>query len=155
MQTSTLLALAMSVSCAVAQCPFQTVAVQTYGQGCNAVFAALPTLTFALDASACQLTANVSSFPGCCNTFRVGSLLALGDQPVNVPLPQFGPGCTLLASPAILLFVPNAAGTSFALNLPPALPPLTFHGQGGVLYFTTIGLSYDFALTEGAQVTLQ
>ncbi len=139
---------------AVAQCPFHTVTAQSYGQGCNPVFAGqIPTVAIALDATACSLDAAVGAFGGCCNTYLVGHLLVLGPQQVAVPLPGFGVGCTLLADPAIVLFAPAMVGGTFTLPLPTvALPPLTFFVQGAAFYFTTIGFDYDFALSAGGQV---
>ena len=149
-----LCAAALTVGLA-AQCPFQTLATTGYGAGCSPVFPGqTPTLSAALDPAACALTVTVGAFGGCCNTFAVGRVLALGDQPANVPLPQFGAGCTLLVQPAILLFLPSAAGDTFSLPLAAALPPLTVYAQGAVLYFTTIGFSTDFALTAGARFDL-
>ncbi|MEO6594857.1 MAG: hypothetical protein ABIP94_08905 [Planctomycetota bacterium] len=139
---------------ALAQCPFTAVSTQSYGQGCNSVFLNLPTLGATLDATTCQVQITVSAFSGCCNTYLIGNLLALGGQSTLIPVPELGPSCTLLVTPDILLFQPNTVGSTFTLSLPPVLPPLTFYAQGGALYFTTIGFSYDFALTAGYQVTL-
>jgi hypothetical protein len=151
-----LLATAFTASLATAQCAFSSVSMQSYGQGCNPVFAIDPTLGVQLDTVNCRLLLTVSAFPGCCNTFLVGSLLALGDQPISLPLPQFGVNCTLLVVPVILAFQPTAAGSTFVLQLPAtALPPVTLAAQGGALYFTTIGLTYDFALSAGGQLSLQ
>ncbi|HEX5052461.1 MAG TPA: hypothetical protein VFZ65_11855 [Planctomycetota bacterium] len=144
----------LAASSALAQCPFSGVSVQTYGQGCNSVFLNLPTMGAGIDVPSCTLQVTVSAFSGCCNTFLVGSLLALGDQATSIPVPDLGPNCMLLVDPAIVLFQPNSAGSSFVLSLPPVLPPLTVFAQGAALYFTTIGFSYDFALTAGAQLTL-
>ncbi len=143
-------------SVSVAQCPFAGVASQSYGQGCNPVFGTNPTLAVSLDTINCTVDITVGAFGGCCNTFLTGRVLCLGLQPVSVPLPNFGLGCTLLAQPDFLLLLPTAGGTTFVLPLPATgVPPLTFFAQGGALYFTTIGLSTDLAFTEGAQITLQ
>ncbi len=153
---ATVLTTVLTTSFALAQCPFTSVSMQTYGQGCNPVFGTNPTLAVALDTTNCQLQMTVGAFTGCCNTYLVGRLLALGDQPTSIPLPEFGPNCTLLVVPVILLFQPSAAGAAFTLTLPTAvLPPLSFVAQGSALYFTTIGLNYDFALTAGGQINLQ
>jgi hypothetical protein len=150
------LATVCTATFAVAQCPFASVSMQGYGQGCNPVFAIDPTFGVTLDTANCRLLLTVSAFPGCCNTYLVGSLLALGDQPTSIPLPQFGVNCTLLVVPVILQFQPTAAGSTFLLQLPATvLPPVTLAAQGGVLYFTTIGFTYDFALSAGGQISLQ
>ena len=150
------LAAACSASLAIAQCPFASVSMQGHGTGCNPVFAIDPTLGVTLDTANCRLLLTVSAFPGCCNTFLVGSLLAIGVQPTSIPLPQFGVNCTLLVVPVVLEFQPTAAGSTFVLQLPATvLPPVTLAAQGGALYFTTIGFTYDFALSAGGQIGLQ
>jgi hypothetical protein len=82
-----------------------------------------------------------NGFPGCCNTYRIGNLLVLGDQPAAVPVPLFGLNCTLLNSAVVVLFQPADQGTTFNLPLPPTLPPVTLYAQGASLYFTTFGLT--------------
>jgi hypothetical protein len=146
--------LLFAATAALAQCPFGSVSVLANGQGCNPVFGTAPTFTVGLDVASCTLQVPVSAFSGCCNTFLVGRVLVLGDQPASVPLPQFGSGCTLLASPVILLYQPASAGDTFVLTLPASLPPLSFYAQAAAHYFTTIGLSHDFALTAGGLVSL-
>src|SRR5262249_46209910 len=100
------------------------------------------------------LDITVQAFGGCCNTYLTNHLLALGAQQVNVPLPQIGSGCALLASLDALLLQPSSAGGVFHVNLPPIAVPFTFAAQGGALYFTTIGFRNDLALTAGALITL-
>jgi hypothetical protein len=139
-----------------AQCPFATASLQPVGQGCNPVFGTPPGVAVALDPTTCTVQLTVSAFGGCCNTFLVGRMLVLGVQAVSIPVPQLGSGCTLLADPVVLLYLQSASGGTFAFSvssLPPG--PVSFHAQGGAHYFTTIGLSHDFALTAGAQITLQ
>lgn len=149
-------AVLLTTAFAAAQCPFTGVAVSSYGQGCNPAFGdfQLPTVSASLDATACTLDVDVSVFGGCCNTFAVGGLLVLGFQPVSVPLP-FGGACTLLATPGVVLFLPSQGPQSVAIPLPASLPSITLYAQPGALYFTTIGLSYDFAFGAGAQLDLQ
>lgn len=147
-------AAALLGSAALAQCPFTSASLQSYGQGCNPVFPTPPTFTVTVDPTTCTLQVQVSAF-ACCNSYVVGRLLGLGLQSQNVPLPWIGPGCTLLADPVILLYQPTSAGTVFVLSLPPVAPPVQLYAQGGVHYFTTIGFHDDFALTAGGLVTLQ
>lgn len=147
--------IALTAGLAGAQCPFSSVSSSTYGPGCSAVFPGnLPTLSVALDVPGCSLGVTVTAFGGCCNTFLVGRLLALGDAPTMVPLPQLGAGCVLQVDQPILLYQPSAAGDTFVLPVGAALPPLTVYAQGAALYFTTIGFSTDLALTGGYQVQL-
>lgn len=138
-----------------AQCPNLTLTVSNYGAGCTTVSPTAPALGASLNTSTCVLAATINGFPGCCNTYRIGNLLVLGDQAAAVPVPQFGPSCTLLNSAVVVLFQPADQGTTFNLSLPPGLPPVTLYAQGASLYFTTIGLSYDWALTDGSQLNLQ
>ncbi|HLQ38843.1 MAG TPA: hypothetical protein VK348_13625 [Planctomycetota bacterium] len=140
---------------APAQCSFSSVQLSAYGSGCNPVFSTNPTLGGTLDVTNCTLGLTVVAFGGCCNTFLRAFVLAIGAQPANTPLPQLGVGCTLLASPDVLLFQANSAGPTFTLAIPPGLPPLSFRAQSGAIYFTTIGFSTDVALTEGETVALQ
>jgi hypothetical protein len=145
----------LTVGPALAQCPFSGLSASSYGQGCNPVFSSNQiTLSGSLDFNACSLDITVDGFGGCCKTFVAGRLLVLGDQPASVPLPQFGAGCTLLVNPAVILFEPGSSVAGFSLPLANAMPPLTLYAQGSVLYFTTIGLTLDFALSQGTQVDL-
>lgn len=155
MRSLAVLPMMLTAPLAMAQCPFASVSTQSYGQGCNPVFGTNPTLSVTLDAANCRVQVAVNAFPGCCNTFLRTYLLAIGFQQVSIPVPQIGPGCTLLVQPTALLIQPSAGGATFSLGLPPILPPLGFVAQGAAHYFTTIGFSDDFALTDGAQVTLQ
>jgi hypothetical protein len=52
------------------------------------------------------------------------------------------------------LFEPGSSAAGFSLPLANAMPPQTLYAQGSVLYFTTIGLTLDFALSQGTQVDL-
>lgn len=148
--------IALVFSTAVAaQCPFQTLSLQSYGRGCTTVFLQPTTLSGSLDPAACSLGLVVQSFQGCCNTFLTARLLAIGVQQTAVPLPQIGPGCTLLVDPVALLLQPAPAGDTFWLPLPATLvAPLHFVAQGAALY-TTFGVSIDLQLTEGFAVLLQ
>jgi hypothetical protein len=148
-------ALLLAVPAALAQCPFTSLTLLPYGQGCNPVFALPPGVTAALDPSTCTVQLTVNAFQGCCNTFLVGYALALGLQGVSIPVPQLGPGCTLLADPVVLLYQTATTGNTFALPLPSLPAPLVFAAQGAAHYFTTIGFGHDFALTGGAQIAVQ
>jgi len=139
-----------------AQCQFSSVSQQTYGTGCNPVFLGNnPLLAVRLDPQTCTVSMQVTAFSGCCNTLLRDRLLAIGLTPVNVPLPQFGPGCTLLASLDQLFIQPVQAGDTFVLTVPSGLPlGFVFYAQAAAHYFTTIGFSDDLAFSAGDQVTL-
>lgn len=148
---------ALTASPGVAQCPFAGagVAVTGYGQGCNPAFGGfqLPTVAADIDAAACELTIAVDAFGGCCNTFLIGNVLAIGFQPLSVPLPV--PGCAVLVDPAVVVALPTSGAAAVTIPLLAALPPLTLYAQPVGLYFTTIGLGYDLAFGAGAQLDLQ
>ena len=127
---------------------------QHYGDGCNPVFVNPPEIKAGLDPSGQILTIAVDGFPGCCNTFLVQRLLALGLSPALHLLPRFGPGCTLLVDPFFILLLPAQHGTEVSFLLPPGLPPFTFYAQGAQHYFTTIGLTHDLAFTDGLRIRL-
>ena len=148
--TATLLA-----STPVAQCPFTSLSMQSYGQSCTPVFFGNPpTLAGSLDVNQCTLDLTVDAFPGCCNTYLTARLLVLGFQQRAIPVPQIGPGCTLLVQPIGTFFLLPAGGDTFTLDLPLVPPPFTFQAQAAAFYFTTIGLTVDAQLTSGQTVTL-
>jgi hypothetical protein len=124
---------------------------QSYGAGCNTAFGTAPTITGSFDPGTCAVTLTAGVFPGCCNTYLQQRWLLLGLAPDQSPVPQY-PGCTLLVQPDLLVtpWTPNP----MVFPLPPGLPPVTVFAQGGFVYFTTIGFTYDLALTAGLAVTL-
>ena len=138
----------------VGQLPGQNIETTHYGEGCNPVFAMPVEVRAGLDPAGRILTIGVDGFPGCCNTFLVQRLLAFGFSPAQLPVPQFGPGCTLLVEPLFVLILPAQQGAEISFPLPPGLPPFTFHTQGAVHYFTTIGFTHDLAFTDGLRVRL-
>src|SRR5262252_9148241 len=121
MNLPALFAGALLAAAAAAQCPFASVSLSSYGQGCVTVFPTPPTLGGGLDTNACRLGLTVTAVTGCCNTFLSARLLALGVQQVATPLPSVGPNCTLLVQPDVVLFLPASGGDTFFLNLPRGL----------------------------------
>ncbi len=140
---------------APAQCTVMSVAFTPYGTGCNPVFATqTPMLSGRWDPQTCSVTLTITAFSGCCNTYLRDRLFVLGAQQTRVPLPFLGIGCTLWASPDIVIPLTSSAGASLTLAVPPGLPPGSIYGQGLVHYFTTIGFSDDFALTQGLDLAI-
>jgi hypothetical protein len=138
---------------APAQCTVANVAFTAYGAGCNTVFAGTPpALSGQWDPTSCTLSVTLSGFSGCCNTFLQQRILWAGLAPAQQPLPFIGPGCTLLAQPDVIAMFPTAAGNTFSFTLPPGFPAVTFYMQGANQYFTTIGLTTDFELSQGLQI---
>ena len=136
-------------SAASAQC--LDVTFTPYGKGCVFLFAA-PELSGTADASTCTLDLTATVPPTCCNTFPVGRLLLIGLSPEDLPFPEVGPTCTLLVDPLLLVSIPAAPDT-LSFHVPPSVPSgTTVFVQHAVDYFTTIGLTHDFALSNGLRV---
>src|SRR5262245_3113384 len=145
---------------AAAQCQFTGISTQSVGAHCNlgptgccAIPSVPPVLAPALDVRNCRLDMEVRANNGCCGVVITMRLLVLGAAPAAVPLPQFGPGCTLWVQPAVLLL---QLGPVFQLPLPPSLPPLTFFAQGSALFFDPFAQPNEVVtLTDGLAITLQ
>jgi hypothetical protein len=133
---TTLHRLAVTALLAAASLPAQFTSVTTtsVAPGCNLGWTgccATPSmpaqLQFALDVNAQRLDVTVQALEGCCGVAVPRRALALGTSPAAVPLPMFGPGCTLHVFPDVLL---ATTGTTFALQLPPGVATLGFLVQG-------------------------
>jgi len=156
MTASRLLTLSMTAASAVAQCSWSSVSVSSYGQGCSPFgLGAALNVSASPHVSQCRLDLDVTPTSGCCGTAAVGTVLALGFAPVSVPAPVLGAGCTLLASPGLLIYRSATAGSTFPLLfLAPQLPPVTFHVQAASLFFSSSGPSYAWVASAGARVDL-
>ncbi|MGC6488560.1 MAG: hypothetical protein ACON4Z_13015 [Planctomycetota bacterium] len=156
MNLSPLIALAVSAVPAAAQCSWSSISVTSYGQGCSPLGGGAGLLLGAsLDVTACRLDLDVTAAPGCCGGAFVGSVLALGFSPVSTPAPVLGPGCTLLASPGILIYATGAAASTFQLQfLAASLPPTTFYVQVASLSFSPTGPGPVWAASAGARLDL-
>jgi hypothetical protein len=149
-------ALCLAASAARTQCTVTQVTFGSYGTGCNPVFPSqVPALSGAWNAPACSVDLTLNGFSGCCNTFLRSRMLILGGQQANVPLPWAGTGCTLLASPDVLIAFPVSSSNLLSLPLPPGIPRATLYGQGLLVYFTTIGMTTDLAFAPGLTLTIQ
>lgn len=143
---------------AAAQCGnVSAVSFTPYGQGCSVVTPAAPTLTGVYDPNACTVTLTLSAPPTCCNVFLQTQVLAIGLAPANLAIPGLNPGCNLLLDPAQIFLVqqgPPPGGGTFSVTIPPGstLAGLTVYAQGMNVYFTTIGFTTDFELSQGLQV---
>jgi hypothetical protein len=131
-------------------CP--DVAISNYGFGCATQFD-VPELAVGHDPSACTLTFKLSGFQGCCNTYLWNRIFIFGTSPVSVPVPPFAAGCVLLASPDLILVLPNSFGNSFTVQLP-AILDVTVYAQGVNDYFTTLGLSHDYNWSQGVKIDI-
>ncbi len=134
-----------------AQCTVSSVTFTPYGQGCNPVFGVgPPTLSGSFDPGLCVARLALDGFSGCCNTYLWNRLLAIGVAPASVAVPTVGQGCTLLVDPFLVLSFPGNQA-SFDFQLPPGASGTLFV-QGANIYFTTIGFSYDAALSNGLRI---
>jgi len=142
-----------------AQCPFQNVATQVHGSACNEAFGFNPTLRVELDVGNCRLDLTVDAYSGCCNTFMQSTILMIGPQQANVPLPFLPPPCTLLVQPTHLLVDLGSTAGTHSIPIPPNLPALSFFAQGAATYFHTLSFPRVapplVALTTGYLVALQ
>lgn len=145
------LALGASAS---AQCTVSGVSFTAYGAACNPVFGPVPALAGSWTAGSCTIRLTLTGFQGCCNTFVSQRMIAIGTAPANVPLPGVGPGCSLYVVPDLFLLTVPGAQSTFDFLLPPGMPSVTVFAQGAIVYFTTIGFSYDAALSNGLQVDI-
>jgi hypothetical protein len=149
------LSASLAASGAGAQCLIAGLSLAPYGSGCSFAFG-VPALSASFDPAACSATVSVNAAGGCCNTFLVSRALAVGLTPVSFPLPFIGAGCDLLTSADLfILEQPSSAGPDFVFDFAPGvwLWGLTVYVQGAAHYFTTIGFTHDYNLTDGLAVT--
>lgn len=157
---TTLTALFVGTALAVAapaQCLFTSATATPTGQPCNAahtglcLIASFPSsLQTGLDTTACELDVTITAFQGCGATVPL-RVLAIGFQPVAVPLPEFGFGCELQVAPIALL---ATTGPSVTLALPPGVPQLQFVAQG-VAWSHFAPVPDVLAFTSGYAISLQ
>lgn len=122
--------------------------------GCCAVPSAPATLEFTLDTNAQRLDVTVAALEGCCGVTVPLRVLALGTTSAAVPLPQFGVGCTLHVTPAVLL---ASVVPTFSLQLPASPATLGFLAQGLAWQTWSIApVAADrFLFTAASAVSLQ
>lgn len=135
-------------------CTFTGVITEDFGSGCG--FLAPPKLTISFTPGDCTLDFDIDA-PTCCNTFVTSHWLLIGSRlpsPVGLNSPPFLTGCQLWVSP--FLIIGPLPGTSTSILLPPILPitPITVDIQAVPVYFTTIGFTTDFGITQGVDLTL-
>jgi len=146
---------------AAAQCQFTGIAVQSYGTFCNtgptgccAIVSSPTTLSFGLDVTSCALAVEVNALEGCCGVAVLARVVAFGSSQAAVPVPQFGPGCTLWVQPVEF----RDQGSALAqIPLPPTLPPgIQFFAQAGALILNPFPApNLVVTLSHGQAVTLQ
>jgi len=132
---------------AAAQCGLSGAMIANYGMGC-AVQATPITITATFSPASCLFTTAWTASPSCCNVFYRGSILAIGVQPANVPLPN---GCTLYIQP--LLAFDLGQTRSFTLPIPPIAAGATFYLQAANYFFFTFCPCLVYEFTDGLSVT--
>lgn len=133
----------------VADCPAATV---TFGSGC--VGSAGP-----VNLHADNLPWLGSTFRGTLETVPANSLavLAIGSNPLAVPLPLGAPGCGLYVDPLLVEVLPiGMATTPVAVALPsvPSLAGLVLRAQGVVLELGTLGEITALTSSNALQLVL-
>ena len=136
-------------------CPFS--GLQQVDVGVGTGFLQPSQLQLALDAATCAVTVDVDA-PVCCNVLVTQHFLVLGGSvdPVGTPLgAPFLSGSLLHVAPILQVFAAPGVQSSVALPANPALIGVPLPLQAGVEFFTTIGLTFDYGVTQAAVVTLQ
>jgi hypothetical protein len=149
---ATVLVMALLSAPIAAQCSkLAGVSYVPYGSGCTALFQT-PALTGAYDPVACTVSFTLTHSPSCCNTYLWKRVLAFGSSPAQIPIPFLT--CDLLVVPDVILeFTPTGSDT-FVFPIPNVpLAGLTLYLQGANVFFTTIGFTYDYEVSNGLQVS--
>jgi hypothetical protein len=148
---ATVLVAALAVVPAASQCSnLAGVAFTPYGAGCSAL-SQTPVLGGSYDPVACAVSFTLTHSPSCCNTYLNRRVLAFGVAPVQVPIPFLT--CDLLVTPDVILEILPTGSDTFVFPLPNApLAGLTLYLQGANVFFTTIGFSYDYEVSNGLQI---
>lgn len=143
-------------SVATAMCPFTTLFFQ-YGAGCAPGTQAPPILNGQLDGGmtcGVMIDLNVQQPCGHCGVYVKSEWLVLGFQAVNVPMSN---GCTLLASPDIVLPLPPAIGSTVLQGELPHNPSLIGHSffmQGIIERVSTFGNTTDIEVSNGLEMRI-
>ncbi|MFN0207355.1 MAG: hypothetical protein ACKVS6_13705 [Planctomycetota bacterium] len=126
-----------------------------YGQGSG--FIGPMVAHYSFNAADCAIDIKIEA-PSCCNTYFQGFYLMFGTTPLPpgafpLPSPPFWSGSDLLIIPddAIGLFPGNTGSVMIPPN--PQLPGMTFYLQNLGVYFTTIGFSTDYGVSQGTAIT--
>ncbi len=138
---------------ATSQCFIGGVNFTNYGQGCTPFFSP-PQISGQFDPASCTLTFSLTNSPSCCNTYLVERFFVFGLQQAAQPLPFLGPNCFSWTSADLIVVQSNSAGGDLAVLLPPGAVGLTFYAQGANHFFTTIGFTHDYELSQGLRVDI-
>lgn len=143
-------------SVAAAMCPFTTIFFQ-YGAGCAPGTQAPPILNGQLDGGmTCGviIDLNVQQPCGHCGVYVKSEWLVVGFSAINVPMSN---GCSLLASPDIVLPLPPAIGSTVLQGELPHDPSLighSFYMQGIIERVSTFGNTTDIEVSNGLEMRI-
>jgi hypothetical protein len=122
-----------------------------YGSGCTGLNLA-PTLSGSYSAGNCAVSFTLNHSFSCCNTYLNRRVLVFGASPVQVPIPFLT--CDLLVTPDVIVEILPTGSDTFVFPIPNApLAGLVLYVQGANVFFTTIGFSYDYEVSNGLQVS--
>lgn len=136
-------------------CPCSGITTIDYGQGSG--FIGPMVAHYGFDAANCAIDIKIET-PSCCNTYFTSFYLMVGSAPLPpgafpLPSPPFWDGSDLLIIPDDVVgpFSGNTASVMIPPN--PQLPGMTFYLQDLGVYFTTIGLSTNYGVSQGTAIT--
>jgi hypothetical protein len=122
-----------------------------YGAGCTG-FNVVPAITGSYDSQACTVSFTLTHSVSCCNTYLNRRVIVFGAAPVQVPIPFLT--CDLLVSPDVLVEILPTGSDTFVFPIPNVpLAGLTLYVQGANVFFTTIGFTYDYEVSNGLVVS--
>lgn len=144
-------ALLLAASAGAQTC--NSVTFTAYGSPCGSAFPNT-TLTGTFNPTFCTASVTLNAFPGCCNTFPLSNVWALGLQAAQTPLPGVPQPCFLLNSADFIVTTPPDV-TTIAFAVPPALSGTSVFVQAARVYFTTIGMTNDLSVSNGLRADVQ
>lgn len=137
-------------------CPVNGFSTSDYGTGSG--FIAPMQAFYGFDGANCEVDIKIQA-ASCCNTYFVEFYLMYGENPLApgfpLPEPPFWTGSELLILPDAIEgpFSGNTGDVAIPNN--PLLPGMTFYLQALGVWFTTIGFSYDYGVSQGTKLTFQ
>jgi hypothetical protein len=148
--------LALAPAAAVAQGPISGIQTIDFGTGCG--FGNTPIVAFyGFDALNSNLEVKVTANPGCCNTFFQGIYLMYGQNPLppsplTLPNPPFFLGCNLYIIPDVADGMHPGMKATIPVPPNPILIGQTFDVQVLGQWFTTIGFTLDFGVSQATSI---
>lgn len=148
------LPLALTSSAQTGACPLTGITTTDVGVGTGLLQPTIMGLGF--DSTLCELMMKFDA-PTCCNVFVTQHWFGLGTNlvPGGIPLgPPFYPGSLLYLGAPLSIFGPSPGLTSsIAVPASPGLVGATFPVQAVLEFFTTIGFTYDYGMSQAMLLT--